>query len=206
MLCKKIVSLLLINLRYWLSWIVILTVIAQLSGCATLIPTAISSTLVGGAVVTAKDRRATGAYVGDKFVIFDLAKKIANAIPNSHINVASYNRAILLTGEVLNEGDRIAAETLSRDHTEVRKVLNYISIGPFSSPGSRADDTWITTKVYCNLIVGKGYPLNQLKIITEQGIVYVMGLLDAQETDAVADVVSKTAGVQQVLMLTEVPQ
>lgn len=206
MLCKKIMQLFLINLHYWVSWIVALTVVGQLSGCATLIPTAISGTLVGGAVVTAKDRRATGAYVGDKFVIFDLAKKIANAIPNSHINVASYNRVILLTGETLNENDRITAETLSRDHTEVRKVLNYISIGSFSSLGARTDDTWITTKVYCNLIVGKGYPLNQLKIITEQGVVYVMGLLDAQETDAVADVISKTSGVQQVVMLTEVPQ
>ena len=202
MLCKKIMQLFLINLHYWVSWIVVLTVVGQLSGCATLI----SGTLVGSAVVAAKDRRATGAYVGDKFVIFDLAKKIANAIPNSHINVASYNRTILLTGEALNENDRITAETLSRDHTEVRKVLNYISIGPFSSLDARTDDAWVTTKVYRNLIVGKGYPLNQLKIVTEQGVVYVMGLLDTQETDAVADVISKTSGVQQVVVLTEMPQ
>lgn len=206
MLCKKIAQSFLTNLHRLVSMVAILTITGQLSGCATLIPTVVGGTLVSGAVVAAKDRRAAGAYVSDKFVIFDLAEKIANTVPNSHISVASYNRTILLTGEALNENDRIAAETLSREHTEVKKVLNYINIEPASSLSARIDDSLITTKAYCNLIVGKGYPLNQIKIITEQGVVYVMGLLNQQETNAVAEVISKTAGVQQVVMLTEAPQ
>lgn len=189
--------------RRSVGWLAGLGLILQLSGCASLLATTVGGTVIGGTVATVKDRRPAGAYVSDKVIIFDIAQKIKATLPDNHINVASYNRAILLTGQVLHDGDRARADAITRNHPEVRRVFNYIDVGTLSTLNARSQDTWITTKVYCNLLAGRGYPITQLKIITEQGIVYLMGLLNEEETSKVAEIISRTKGVQKVVTLTE---
>ncbi|QQS16742.1 MAG: BON domain-containing protein [Neisseriales bacterium] len=190
-------------MRCLVSWLAGFGLILQLSGCASLLATTVGGVAIGSTVAAAKDRRTAGAYISDKVIIFDIAQKIKAILPDNHINVASYNRAILLTGQVLNDGDRAKADAITRNHPEVRRVFNYIDLGTLSTLNARNQDTWITAKVYCNLLAGRGYPITQLKIITEQGIVYLMGLLNEEETSKVAEIISRTKGVQKVVAITE---
>ncbi|MDN0084336.1 BON domain-containing protein [Crenobacter sp. SG2305] len=169
-----------------------------LSGCLPLI----AGGAAGGALV-ATDRRTSGAYVDDQAIEVKAQSQISDRLPSAHVNVASFNRAALMTGEVPSEEARQVAETLVRAQPNVRKVYNYTVVAPASSLSQRNNDTWITTKVRTNLLNGNGFPSSQVKVVTERGVVYVMGLLTQAEGDAAAQVVSQTAGVQKVVTLFE---
>ncbi|QEL56858.1 BON domain-containing protein [Chromobacterium paludis] len=169
-----------------------------LSGCVGLV----AAGAAGGALV-ATDRRTSGAYVDDQGIELKAADQMAGRLPSAHVNTTSFNRAVLLTGEVPSEAARSQAELIVRGLPNVRRVYNYLSVEPASSLSTRGNDTWITSKVRARLLEGKGYNPNDVKVLTERGVVYMLGLVTQAEGAEAARMVSETAGVQKVVTLFE---
>lgn len=185
--------------QYRLATIAIgLALVSGLSGCLLA-----GAAAVGGTAVVATDRRTTGAYMDDQTIAARADNQINERIPQSHVNLNSYNRAVLMTGEVPDASSRDQAEMIVRGQPDVRRVFNYTEMAPVSTMGDRSNDTWITTKVRSNLMAGSGYPFNQVKVTTERGVVYLMGLLTPEEAVAATKVARETSGVQRVVTLFE---
>lgn len=176
----------------------------SLSGCAI--------ALFGGTVAAADvahDRRTAGTIVDDQGIKLKIINALNNEpqkLANAHIDVTSYNGTVLLTGEVPNPGVRQWAEDIAHRTEKVRKVYNELAIAPPSSLASRAEDTWITTKAKASLVQITGLPNfdpTRVKVVTERGVVYLMGLVTPAEADATTSVVRRLDGVQKVVKLFE---
>lgn len=170
--------------------------------------------LVGGAATTAvvaDDRRSAGQVLDDKSLQLQLESKIANIkrlAGNSHVNVTVYNGIVLLTGEAANEAIRQDIAKLCGSYRGVRRVDNYLIIGPRSSFMNRSYDTSQTAKVRTVLFDVKtaGFNPNYVKVVTEHGVTYLMGILTTQEANAVVDVVRRVSGVAGVQSLFEIDE
>jgi osmotically-inducible protein OsmY len=169
-----------------------------LSGCFPLVVAG-----GAGAAMVATDRRTSGTYLDDQAIELKASRQIGNKLPSAHVNVASYNRAVLMTGEVPSEEARAEAELVVRGLPNVRKVYNHTVVAPVTGLSERNNDIWIETKVRARLLDGRGFPPNQVKLVTERGVVYLLGLLTQAEGEAAARVVSETSGVQKVVTLFE---
>lgn len=172
---------------------------AGLQGCAVV--------AVGGAgAAVATDRRSAGAMVDDQAIEL----KINNALfkndqlsKQAHINFTSYGGVVLLTGEAPSEVLRDNAVELVRHVDNVRRVHNEIVIAAPSPIKSRNQDAWITTKVKTKLIATKDVSANSVKVVTENGSVYLMGLLTRAEADAATEAARHVDGVSRVVTLFE---
>ena len=175
------------------------TLAASLSGCVAMV--------AGGAVmgaVAAADRRTLGAQTEDKSIALKgemAAKKITG--DNGHVNVTSYNRKVLLTGEVKDEAMKAAVEREVRGIANVVSVANELEIAGPSSYTSRSSDALITTKVKASLVDMKTISANSFKVVTERGNVYLMGLVTQREGNIAADVAKGVSGVQRVVKIFE---
>jgi osmotically-inducible protein OsmY len=175
---------------------------AALSGC-------IPAMILGGAAATAvaiSDRRQPEVLLGDKRIEYAVSGRIDDALRDqAHINATSYNYTVLLTGEAYTPELKAQAEKIATEVPQVKNVVNEIDIAGRSSLASRSNDSLITTKVKANLIsdAGKRYEPEQVKIVTERGVVYLLGLVTREEADAITDVVRSTAGVQKVVRVFE---
>ncbi|SUO97951.1 BON domain-containing protein [Suttonella indologenes] len=177
---------------------------AFLQGCAPL--------LVGGAatgVMIADDRRTTGTVIDDKTLQLYISNRIAS-IPrlaeNSHVNVNTFNGLVLLTGEAANETIRQDIETVARAMEGTVNVNNHMIIGPMSSLINRSYDAAQTAKVKTVMLDVKveGFNPNRVKVVTEHGITYLMGIVTQQEANAIANVASRVSGVAQVVTMFEI--
>jgi len=175
---------------------------AALSGC-------IPAMILGGAAATAvaiSDRRQPEVLLGDKRIEYAVSGRIDDALRDqAHINATSYNYTVLLTGEAYTPELKAQAEKIATEVPQVKNVVNEIDVAGRSSLASRSNDSLITTKVKANLIsdAGKRYEPEQVKIVTERGVVYLLGLVTREEADAITDVVRSTAGVQKVVRVFE---
>jgi osmotically-inducible protein OsmY len=159
----------------------------------------------GGAVAGASaavDRRTTGAFVEDesielKAVRAIMADKDLNA--QAHLNVTSYNTIVLLTGEAPTEELRQRAEKIVRGVEKVSTVHNEINIAAPSSMMTRSSDTVITSKVKTKLLADKNIEGVNIKVVTENGVVYLMGLMNRAMADLATEVARQTGGVQKVV-------
>jgi osmotically-inducible protein OsmY len=176
-------------------------VFAQLLGCA--------AAVVGGAAVgtsVALDRRTAGVYVSDQEIELKALERLSQAYPQktSSISATSYNKQVLLTGQVPDEATRDGAAKLVQAIPDVRAVFNELSVGPVSSLSTQASDTTATSNVKARLLGREGVPSNSIKVVTEAGTVYLMGLLTPAEAKAAAEVARSTSGVSKVVTLFEV--
>lgn len=171
---------------------------ANLSACFPLVAGGVAAS-----AVVATDRRTSGTYVEDQSIELKATRQLVERFAGSHVNVTSYNRAVLLTGEVNDEAQKAAIELMIRGIPNVRRVYSHVVIAPSSSLANRNNDTWLTTKVRTRLLEGQGYPPNAIKVVTERGVVYLLGLVNDAEAEAAAQVAARTAGVQQVVTLFE---
>ncbi len=173
-----------------------------LSGCAGLL---IGGTAVGVSVV--HDRRTTGTLVDDQTIELKVYGALNGELPpGNRINATSYNGVVLLTGEVISEEARQKAEVATRNIVPpVREVFNELVVGPPDSLSTRSNDAFLTTKVKTALFQIKiaDFDPTRVKVVTERGIVYLMGLVRPNEADASANVASQVSGVRQVVTLFE---
>ena len=173
--------------------------LASLSGCFGLI--------VGagiGSAVSAVDRRTLGAQTEDKSVTVKAEIKMRDITNgNGNINVTSFNRKVLLTGEVSDEAMKAAAEREVRKIENVVSVINELKISGSSSYTSRSNDALITTKVKASLVDMKTVSAISFKVTTERGVVYLMGLVTPREGNIAADVAKGVSGVTSVVKIFE---
>lgn len=177
---------------------------AALSGCGALV--------VGGAATAAgvaHDRRTAGTVVEDQAIeikAYEALNRYPQQMAGAHINVTSYDNNVLLSGEVPNQQvGEWAAETVSKVE-KVRQVHNELAVATPTSLTSRSNDAWITTKAKASLLNISGLPgfdPTRVKVVTERGVVYLMGLVTPAEAEAAASVVRQVAGVQKVVKLFE---
>jgi len=175
--------------------------IILLQGCATAI---ITGAATGVSLV--HDRRTTGAVIDDQGVEFKAALAIFNnkdIYEQSHINVTSYNGIILITGETLTEQLKQQVYDLVRVIPKVRTIHNQLVIAAPSSLPSRSSDAWITSKVKAKITSDRQIDPFYIKVVTEHGIVYLMGIVNQSESDRAVSITSNSAGVQRVVKIFE---
>ena len=167
----------------------------QLTAC---VPVVAGGAAAGGLV--AADRRTTGAYLEDQEIELKAEKAISdNLKENVHANVTSYNRRVLITGEVSNEANKAKAESVVRPIQNVNRINNQLVIGANSTISSRTNDTYITSKVKTKFISENKFAANLVKVVTENGTVFLMGMVTHKEGDDAAEIASKVSDVKKVV-------
>ncbi|WP_338846340.1 BON domain-containing protein [Massilia sp. W12] len=184
--------------KRWLRGAAALALALQLGGCVEVV---VGSAVVGGMAAT--DRRTLGAQTEDNSLTLRGEALAAKAGEGNHINVSSYNRRILLSGEVKD------AQTKSKIEEQMRKlegaldVLNHLEVSGASSLASRSSDALITGKIKTGLLANKQLQANSVKVVTERGTVYLLGRVTEAEGAQIADIARSASGVQKVLKLFE---
>jgi len=179
---------------------VLVWLLPLLSGCFPLI----AATGIGAGVMVAEDRRSAGTQLEDQTIETKASGRIQDKYGDKvHVSITSFNRWALLTGEVPSEEVRNDLTALVLAVPNVRNVANELNIAGSTSFGSRSNDTILTTKVKSRLLNVKGVSANHVKITTENGVVYMMGLLTHKEAEAATDTTATTSGVQRVVKVLE---
>ncbi len=172
-----------------------------LSACAPLL---VGGAMIGGTLMYA-DRRTSGAQVEDQAIELKAIRRLAENFGNSaHVNVTSYNRVVLLTGEVPNEADKAMVEQTVRRVDNVRSIVNEIGVMPVSSFATRSNDTLLSGRVKASLVEAKDLQAQAFKVVTERRVVYLMGIVTEREAARAADIASRVSGVQKVVRVFEV--
>ena len=173
--------------------------VAQLSAC---VPVIVGGAAAGGAV--AADRRTSGIFVEDENIELKAVKHMETTLgENAHVNVTSYNRNVLLTGEVPNEAAKTSAEAFVKSIQNVRAITNEIAVAPKTSISSRSNDTYLTSKIKTKFVTENQFPANLVKIVTENSVVYLLGIVNKTEADAAAEIARNTDGVNKVVKVFE---
>jgi len=169
-----------------------------LSGCLAM--------AVGGAatgLMVAEDRRTVGTMTEDQGIEFKVSNRIEEKYKNTHLNVTSYNRAVLLTGEVPSEAARTDAERIARAVDNVRSVFNELQVAGNTSLQARTNDTVLTSKVKARFVDARKFSPLHVKVVTENGVVYLLGMVKRQEAADATEVARTTGGVRKVVRVFE---
>ena len=148
--------------------------------------------------------RTPGAQIDDELLEKVIEGEIRQADPDlesSHLVVTSYNGSVLLIGQVPTEELRLKAQSITQGIAKVRQVHNEINVGGPTSHVARSNDRWLTTKVKTRLIGAEDVPGRKMKVQTENGVVYLIGLLTRAEADAAVRVTSEVFGVQKIVRI-----
>lgn len=171
-----------------------------ISGCALVATTAV----VGGTMVMV-DRRSTGAQVDDQTIELKAVTRASEiAGDRAHVNVTSFNRTVLITGEVASEADRAAIEQAIQRIDSVRSTVNELAVMPLSSLGARSNDTLLTSKVKATFIDAADLQSNAFKVVTERSVVYLMGRVTEREAKRATDLTRSVSGVQKVVRVFDI--
>jgi osmotically-inducible protein OsmY len=172
----------------------------QLSACAPVV--------VGGAAaagVVAADRRTSGIFLEDQSIELKTKKNIVDNIgaANIDVSVTSFNRNVLLTGQAIDEATKAKAETVAKTTENVKNITNEITVGDKNTFTESNNDAYITSKVKARMVKENRFPANHVKVVTESGVVYLMGLVTKQEADDAVEIARATEGVQKVVKVFE---
>jgi osmotically-inducible protein OsmY len=183
------------------AWLAAAALAGALAGCAPL--------LVGGAAVgtalVVTDRRTSGAQLEDEGIELRSAARLREALGDrAHINVNSYNRQLLLTGEVPSEQAKQQAEQVVSTVPNIRAVVNELSVMAPSSLAQRSSDVLTTGKVRASLVDASDLQANAFRVVTERGVVYLMGRVSPREADRATQIARNISGVQRVVRIFEI--
>jgi osmotically-inducible protein OsmY len=170
-----------------------------LQGCPALI-------LAGGgaAVSSLEDRRTTGTQMDDSGIESRASARINERVgERAHVNVTAFNRAVLLTGETWDEATRAEVAKIVAEVPNVRSVTNELQVAGASSAPSRANDTTLTAKVKGRFINVQGLNPVHVKVVTEAGVVYLLGLVTESEAETATELARTTGGVRKVVKVFE---
>jgi osmotically-inducible protein OsmY len=187
--------------RTSLSVLVVAGALWSLAGCAPLI--------VGGAAVMggmlATDRRTSGTVVEDEGIEIKAASRIRDSLfERAHVNVTSYNRQVLLTGEVPSLQDKQLVEKIVAGVDNVRNIVNELEVLGNSTLTQRSSDALVTGRAKAALLDSQDLFANAFKITTERGTTYMMGRVTQREAKRATDIISGTSGVQRVVRVLEI--
>jgi len=170
-----------------------------LAGCAPLV---MGGVVVAGFVAT--DRRTTGIQVEDQTIELKAASRVSELATLGHVNVVSYNRTVLITGEVPHAEEKARVERAVAGVESVRTVINELGIGGNSTMGSRSNDTVLAGKISATLVDAADLQSNAFKIVVERGIVYLMGRVTEREASRGTEIARSIKGVQKVVQVFEI--
>jgi len=171
----------------------------QLQGCVEM-----AAVGMGAAVMASEDRRSVGAQTEDKDMDLRGESRVSARYGDKvHISVTSYNRNLLLTGEAPDAATRAEIEKIVREIPNVRGVVNEIQVAGVSSYTSRGNDSYLTSKVKARFIDGGKFSVSHVKVLTESGVVYLLGLVTRKEADDAVEIARTTGGVQKVVRVFE---
>ena len=188
-----------LNLQTLLLPALLASALVSLSACAPLV--------VGGAAVGTMaylDRRTSGTQVEDETIELRAGSRLGEAIPAGHINVTSYNRQVLLTGEVPTEAAKRTAGDLVAKVENVKGVVNELAVLGNSSMTGRSNDSLITGQVKASFLDDKNLYSGAFKVVTERGTVYLMGRVTKAEADRATQIARGIGGVQRVVRIFEI--
>jgi osmotically-inducible protein OsmY len=172
-----------------------------LSACAPLL---LGGAIVGGSMV-AIDRRTSGTQIDDQTIELKGMNRINETIGGrGSVSVTSYNRIVLLTGTVPSEADKATVERVVAGIENVRSVVNELAIGTPASFGNRSSDTLLTSKVKASFVDAKDLQVNAFKVVTERGVVYLMGRVTEREANRAAEIARGVSGVRKVVKVFEI--
>ncbi len=176
-----------------------LAILSTLAGCAPLV---IGGAVAGGMVAT--DRRTSGAQLDDQGIELRSANRLREALgERAHVNVTSYNRQVLLTGEVPTAQDRQLAERTVSGVDNVRFIVNELAVMSSSTLSQRSSDALITGKIKAAMVDSQDIFANAFKVVTERGIVYLMGRVTPREAQRATEVARGVGDVQKVVRVFE---
>lgn len=179
----------------------LISALPLLQGC---VPAVVGAGAAAG-VMTAHDRRTTGTQADDEGLEWKAAQQIPENYKNdAHVNFTAFNRRLLITGEVPSEEARNVIGERVGKLEGVKEVFNETVVGAASSLSSRTNDSYVTSKVKARLVDEKTISANHVKVVTEAGVVYLMGIVTEREGKVAVAVTRTTAGVRKVVNLTEV--
>lgn len=177
-----------------------LAAFGSLQGCVLLLG---AGAVSGGLVLT--DRRTSGTQLDDQSIELKSGPRVHEALGDSgHVNVTSYDRVVLITGEVATQDDKDKVGKTIAEIQNVNTVDNELEVGFTSSIGSRSNDTLISGKVKSALIDAKDVQATAIKVVTERQIVYLMGRVTEREAARAADVARNVGGVVKVVRVFEI--
>ena len=173
--------------------------LSQLGGCVAVVAAGAVGTAVAG-----NDRRTFGTQTEDQGIEIKAAARLPNIVGDAgHVNVTSYNRKVLLTGEVRDEAMKRTVADEIRGIANVEAVMNELEVAGPSSYTSRSSDALITSKVKLSLADKKTVSATSFKVVTERGTVYMMGMVTQREGNIAADVAQGVSGVMKVVKMFE---
>jgi osmotically-inducible protein OsmY len=172
-----------------------------LTGCAALL---VGSAVVGGSLL-ATDRRTSGAQLEDQSIEFKSSTRVREVLGDrGHVSVTSYNRLVLLSGEVPTDADKASIEQAISKVDGVRTTVNELAVMTASSLSNRSNDALVTSKVKATLVDAGDISANAFKVVTERGTVYLMGRVTEREAERASDLTRSISGVQKVVRVLEV--
>jgi osmotically-inducible protein OsmY len=159
---------------------------------------------VGAGALVATDRRSAGAQVDDEAIELKIAGNATQRWGDrAHLNVTSFNGLVLLTGEAPTPDVQDEISATARSTPRVRSVQNEMVVGPVTDLGARTTDTYITSKVKTRLVDAQKVSPTHVKVVTERGVVYLMGIVTRDEAAAASAVAATTSGVARVVKVFE---
>ncbi len=174
---------------------------ALLGACAPLL---VGGVVVGGAML-ATDRRTSGAQLEDEVIELKSKGRMGEAFGDrASVSTTSYNRMVLLTGEVPTEADKTTAEQVVARVPNVQSVVNELRVGPLNTFSERSKDVFLTTKVKASLFDAKDVFASSIKVVTHRSTVYLMGRVTEREAGRAAEVARGVSGVAKVVRVFEI--
>ena len=183
-----------------LALLALLGLAPQLQGCIEMAVVG-----AGAAALASDDRRSIGAQTEDKDIDLRGESRVNERFGDKvHINVTSYNRNVLITGEASDAATKAQVERVVREIPNVRGIVNEIQVAGVSSYSARGNDSYLTSKVKARFIDNGGnFQANQVKVVTEGSVVYLLGLVTRKEAEAAVEIARTTGGVQKVVRVFE---
>ena len=184
--------------RKFLGLVVLASALPALQGC---VPLAVTG--AGAAAVMVSDRRTTGTYIEDEGIEWKAIGKLRDRFRAAHVNAVSFNRRVLLTGEAPDEEAKKQIEEAVRSIDNVKDVVNELQVAGASSLASRGNDALVTSNVKARMVNNGKFSPVHVKVVTEAGAVFLMGLVSVQEGDAAVEIARNASGVNRVVKVFE---
>jgi osmotically-inducible protein OsmY len=183
----------------WLALVAAIAATPVLQGCLP-----VAAVGVGAALTSANDRRTSGTQIDDEGIELRASNRISDRWAGKvHVNVTSFNRSVLLTGEVGNEATKAEIEKTVAGVANVRGITNEITVAGTSALSSRANDSYLTSKVKARFVDANYFNPFHVKVVTENSTVYLLGIVTEQEAKLATDIARTTGGVRKVVRLFE---
>ena len=183
----------------WLVLACAMAAVPALQGCFP-----IAAVGLGAAVSAANDRRTSGTQIEDEGIELRASNRVTERWGDKvHINVVSFNRSVLLTGEVSDQATRSEIEKLVSAVINVRGITNEIAVAGISTMPARANDGYITSKVKARFVDANQFNPFHVKVITENSTVYLLGIVTEEEAKAATELARTTGGARKVVRLFE---